>query len=86
MNIITAEMAVAVFPFSTFIKRKSYVTKPYWEAEERTLRWTNKYIRRGFEVLDRNALEPYGSFRVGPRALLDSRSWIMRFSRSWHSK
>lgn len=80
MNIITADAAFSIFPYPTFVKRKSYISKNRPESAERSALWARKYEQRGFSLIARDTLDACDDLYIGPRRVLDGRTWIIPFA------
>ncbi|KAJ7476315.1 hypothetical protein B0H11DRAFT_1917533 [Mycena galericulata] len=78
MNYMTSDQVVSVFPRSTFILRKSYISKTRNEKRQRTDVWKSKYEERGFRMIHRRSRGQHNDLRQGKRTSTDCHSWIMK--------
>ncbi|KAJ7665240.1 hypothetical protein DFH06DRAFT_1127577 [Mycena polygramma] len=78
MNYMTSDIIVSPFPVSTFMMRKSYVTKSRTETSERESAWKQKYRKRGFKMIESNPRGRHNDLKLGKRTAADRRSWVMR--------
>ncbi|PPQ74738.1 hypothetical protein CVT26_005070 [Gymnopilus dilepis] len=75
MNFLTADNAIAVFPFSTFVQRVSYISKIRVESSQRTEKWISKYEERGFKMVGAHNPEEAKGVASVFRYPGDSMSW-----------
>ncbi|PPQ84650.1 hypothetical protein CVT26_004334 [Gymnopilus dilepis] len=79
MNFITATHALSIFPYSTFVMRKSYISKNRDKAPRNVDEWINKYKKRGFTLVGEETSRFPADLRAGPRFITDRRCWKIPF-------
>ncbi|KAJ7773132.1 hypothetical protein B0H16DRAFT_1217537, partial [Mycena metata] len=78
MNYMVSDAVVSVFPTSTFLLSKSYVSKSTPETAERSEQWKSKYRERGFRIVRRRSKGVHRDIRLGRRSTGDSRTWVIK--------
>ncbi|KAJ7490408.1 hypothetical protein B0H11DRAFT_1912374 [Mycena galericulata] len=77
MNYLTADKVVSLFPISTFVLRKSYVSKIAPETATPP-GWKTKYHARGFRIIQKRSRGGHGDLILGKRHSADGLCWIMK--------
>ncbi|PPQ98377.1 hypothetical protein CVT26_013837 [Gymnopilus dilepis] len=78
MNFLTADRAVAIFPFNTYIQRVSFVTHAPPPASKHVV-WKKKYRKRGFAVVGGGSHDCVRRVVLGLRHIGDRSCWTMTF-------
>ncbi|PPR00618.1 hypothetical protein CVT26_012202 [Gymnopilus dilepis] len=79
MNFLTADGAVSVFPYDTFVERVSYVSRNGVHDSEVPQSWLAKYSARGITIISGGVTGMRPSFKTGSRTVLDKFSWHISF-------
>ncbi|KAJ6579172.1 hypothetical protein DFH09DRAFT_913344 [Mycena vulgaris] len=77
MNYMSCDTIVSVFPLSTFILRKSYISRTRPESPARISAWKDKYRARGFRLINKRSRGKHGDLKQGKRTSTDRHSWTM---------
>ncbi|KAJ7197891.1 hypothetical protein C8J57DRAFT_1487630 [Mycena rebaudengoi] len=78
MGFLTCNMVVSVFPRSTHVLKKSYMTKIRTESPTRTKHWKTKYQRRGFRIIHKQSKDVHADLKLGKRSTTDCNSWVIK--------
>ncbi|PPR04175.1 hypothetical protein CVT26_003815 [Gymnopilus dilepis] len=79
MNFLTADGAVSIFPYDTFVDRISYIS---WNGDKKfqaTQASTRKHLRRGVTTISGGVTRMRSSFKTGQRRVLDEKCWFIPF-------
>ncbi|KAJ7436455.1 hypothetical protein B0H11DRAFT_2256160 [Mycena galericulata] len=78
MNYMVYDAIVCVFPRSSILLRKSYVTRNRPEPTTNEDRWRAKYSERGFRIIHKRSRGNHGDLKLGKRSSMDKHSWVIR--------
>ncbi|KAJ6507218.1 hypothetical protein C8R47DRAFT_1209151 [Mycena vitilis] len=80
MNYMTSDVLVSIFPRSTLVLHKCYVTKNRFETIQRSTAWKQKYRERGFRIIEKQTRGHHSDLKLGKRTSADQASWSIKLN------